>query len=473
MKRELILLSKLITLFFLCTGYPAMAQETSIQFYRPNNQHGLNVFETGKSDTVSYKGLQIKISGNFELTFQALDHENSALPVTPPGFSSSINTLLPISHAFQLPAANMAFDIQLADGVRMNLTSYLSSRHHLNTWVKGGYIQFDKLPFLHSKLLDNIMKSVTVDIGQLDVDYGDQHYRRTDGGNTIFNPFIENYIMDEYACELGAEFYYHHPSGFFAMAGITDGELDASIPSGTTTVLQGSTISTAYNAFDSANNRRNRYAPAYLGKIGFDKQINTDLRVRVTGSFYTVSTAQDNTLFFGDRTGSHYFGVTQSEAISKITSTSNVVAVQNDYYPWSGRVNPGFTQETHAYMGNVFLKYKGLEFFGTIESARGRVITEKVNRKATQYATDLIYRFGKDKQNFWVAFRYNTMTALLEGSKSNSTVNRTAGSIGWFLTKNIMAKAEYVSQQYMDFSPYNILNGAKFKGLCLEASIAF
>jgi hypothetical protein len=94
----------------------------------------------------------------------------------------------------------------------------------MNTWVKGGYIQFDKLPFLHSDVIDNIMKYVTINIGQNDVDYGDQHYRRTDGGNTILNPFIENYIMDEFAPEVGVEFYYHSPSGFFLMGGITDGE---------------------------------------------------------------------------------------------------------------------------------------------------------------------------------------------------------------------------------------------------------
>jgi hypothetical protein len=37
-------------------------------------------------------------------------------------------------------------DVQLADGIRLNLTSYLSSRHHNETWIKGGYIQFKKLP---------------------------------------------------------------------------------------------------------------------------------------------------------------------------------------------------------------------------------------------------------------------------------------------------------------------------------------
>jgi len=457
----------------LCTGFTAMAQDNSMQFYRPNNQHGLNVFETAKTDTVPFKGLKVKVTGNFELTFQALNQQNTAKPLTPPGFTSSINTLLPLVHAFQLPAANLGFDIQLADGVRMNLTSYLASRHHENTWVKGGYIQFDKLPFLHSGLIDNIMKSVTIDIGQVDVDYGDQHFRRTDGGNTIFNPFIENYIMDEFATELGAEFYYHHPSGFFLMGGITDGELDATIPAATTTLLQGTSVTTQYNVTDSATKMLNKYDPAFLGKIGFDKQVNKDFRIRVSGSFYTVNSAQSNSLFFGDRTGSHYFNVTESAAISAYAASANVIAVQNDYYPWSGRLDPGFSEEVHTYMGNLFLKYKGLEFFGTIEDAHGRTITETTNRQATQYAADVIYRFPEDKQNFWVGFRYNTMTALLQGSTSNITVNRAAGSVGWFLTKNIMAKAEYVNQEYLNYSPYNILNGAKFNGVCLEASIAF
>ncbi|HEY9000635.1 MAG TPA: hypothetical protein VIM89_04745 [Mucilaginibacter sp.] len=473
MKKTFTLLSRSLTIIFLCAGFTAMAQENGMQFYRPNNQHGINVFETTKKDSVPFKGLKVKIGGNFELTYQALNQQNTALPLTPQGFTSSINTLLPITHAFQLPQANLVFDIQLADGVRMNLTSYLATRHHENTWVKGGYIQFDKLPFFHSDIIDNIMKYVTINIGQNDIDYGDQHFRRTDGGNTIFNPFIENYIMDEFATELGAEVYYHSPSGFFLMGGVTDGELDQTVTAGTTTVLQGTTVATVYNAVDSATHKLNKYDPAFLGKIGFDKQLNKDFRLRITGSVYTVNSSQNNSLFFGDRTGSHYFNVLESAAISQATVLANVQADQYDYYPWTARLNPAFTEEVHTYMGNLFLKYKGLEFFGTIERAHGRAISEATNRQATQYAADLIYRFPEDKQNFWVGFRYNTVTALLQGSTTNIKVNREAGSIGWFLTKNIMAKAEYVNQEYLNYSPYNILNGAKFHGVSLEASIAF
>ncbi|MCH5690130.1 hypothetical protein LWM68_41425 [Niabella sp. W65] len=93
-------------------------------------------------------------------------------------------------------------DIQLYDGIKLNLTTYLASRHHNEAWVKGGYIQFDKLPF-KGKAWDELMKYATVKMGHMEINYGDQHFRRSDGGNTIHNPFIENYIMDAFATEIG------------------------------------------------------------------------------------------------------------------------------------------------------------------------------------------------------------------------------------------------------------------------------
>ena len=125
--------------------------------------------------------------------------------------------------------ANLNIDAQLDDGIRMNLTMYLSARHHEETWVKGGYIQLDKLPFLKSKMADKIMKSFTIKVGDYEVDYVDQHFRRTDGGNAIYNPFAENYIMDEFATEIGGAVYYLPKTGIIAMAGITNGQLNPTV----------------------------------------------------------------------------------------------------------------------------------------------------------------------------------------------------------------------------------------------------
>ena len=446
---------KIKLIILLCIiGGAAKAQET-MQFYRPFTESGVNVFETSKIDTVPFTGLKVKVGGNFEMEFQGLRNFNTATPLTKTGFTGNVNSLETLTNGFDLPMANLNVDAQLADGIRMNITVYLATRHHEDTWVKGGYIQFDKLLFLHSDLVNELMKSFTIKIGQNDIDYGDQHYRRSDGGNTMYNPFIENYIMDEFATEIGMEVYYHNKSGLFLMGGISNGELDP-------TVVQSTKI-------DSATGQLNKFDPAFHGKIGFDKQINKDFRFRLTGSFYTVNSDNSNTLFGGDRTGSHYFDVMENHAIANGTTLSD----ENDYSAFSGRLNPGFSEELHTYMGNLFLKYDGLEFFGTVEDAHGRAITETTNRKANQYAADLIYRFPQGRENFWVGLRYNTVTALLQGYTSNITVNREAGSLGWFITKNIMAKAEYVNQSYEGYPSNNILNGGNFHGAVLEASLGF
>jgi hypothetical protein len=239
------------------------------------------------------------------------------------------------------------------------------------------------------------------------------------------------------------------------MGGVTNGELDPTVVAAT--------------KIDSATGQTNHYSAAFHGKLGYDRQITKDLRFRLTGSFYTVRSANSNTLFGGDRTGSHYFDVMENANVAKGTTISN----ENDYSPFSGRYNPGFSESVHTFMVNPFLKYKGLELFGTYENARGRTITETSMRQATQYAADLIYRFPAHSENFWIGVRYNTVTAAMQANPNNITINRKVASAGWFITRNIMLKAEYVSQEYKNYPSANILNGGKFNGEMVEASIAF
>lgn len=69
-------------------------QDRSMQFYRPDGQDGLNVFETSKEDTVEFKGINVRLGGDFTIQFQGLSHENSG---------DSLNTL---GSDFNLPTAN-------------------------------------------------------------------------------------------------------------------------------------------------------------------------------------------------------------------------------------------------------------------------------------------------------------------------------------------------------------------------------
>ncbi|MBD0320482.1 MAG: hypothetical protein ICV87_09130, partial [Gemmatimonadetes bacterium] len=94
-------------------------------------RYGKPTFELPKQD-LGGDGLQLQIGGAFAQTFQALDHETSATPA--PG-----TTLGKIRGGFNLASANLSLGARLARGVRVDLDSYMSSRHHNEFWVKGGY----------------------------------------------------------------------------------------------------------------------------------------------------------------------------------------------------------------------------------------------------------------------------------------------------------------------------------------------
>ena len=443
-------------LAFVCfASAAAQAQQPAMQFFRPYDQYGARMFETTKADTTPFTGLHVRVGGAFAQDYQFLNHENYVTDnngnfIIPAGGklskADSTNRLQHLTSGFNLAMANMFLDAQLDDGVRANVTVYLSAKHHNEAWVKNGYLQMDKIPVLNWEPLNDAMKYLTIKVGCLEVDYGDQHWRRVDGGNEMYNPFVENYIMDEFATEIGGEVYYHHPSGFFAMIGATSGMLNPTV--------------VASNAIDSVTKQPNAYNPAFHGKIGYDNQITPDIRVRLTGSFYNESSTSSSTLFGGDRTGSHYFFVIENTAA---TTTGNA---------FSGRINPGFSDEVSTFMINPFIKVGGLEFFGTYEAASGRSIKETATRNATQLAADLLYRFGNTEQ-FWVGGRYNSLKARLVGYTADISADRIAASAGWFMTPNILMKLEYVQQTYKDFAATDIRNGAKFNGVVVEAAIGF
>ena len=47
----------------------------------------------------------------------------------------------------------------------------------------------------------------TIRVGHFEINYGDAHFRRSDNGNAMFNPFVGNYLMDAFTTEIGGEVY--------------------------------------------------------------------------------------------------------------------------------------------------------------------------------------------------------------------------------------------------------------------------
>ena len=406
-----------------------------IQHIRPADKRGINMFETPKNDDVPFTGFTLSFGGAFTQEFQGLQHSNTANPVMTTGTTPvNQNQLITIGHGFNNAVANLNVNAQLAPGIRVAMTSYLSARHHQESWVKDGYLLVDASP-IDNALLNRIFKYTTLKVGHFQLDYGDGQARRSDNGNSMYNPFIGNYILDAFTTEIGAEAFVRS-NGIIAMVGATGGEVHGQV-----TNPNGRSIST-------------------LGKLGFDKQFTKDVRVRLTGSFYANNKSASNTLFTGDRAGSPYYDVLENTAS---TEQSNA---------WSGQIRPGFSNKVNAEVVNPFIKVGGAEFFGEFQTAKGGSFSEPKLRNLRQQVYEGLYRFADD--NFYVGARYiNLAGQLVSKNYTDQSVNRWQIGGGWFVTPNVLAKAEWVNQNYNDFPAANIMNGGQFKGFMISGVVGF
>lgn len=430
--RNKIIQSLLVAILILASGV-VYAQQPALQYFRPNDKNGLNVFEPSKEDTVIFDGLKVRVGGDFAMQFQGIRQSNTA------------GNLTKLGSDFNLPSANLNLDVQVLDGVRMHLRTYLSSRAHNEAWIKGGYMQIDKLDFIKPEFLEGVMKYTSITIGLDEFNYGDAHFRRSDNARAIFNPFVGNYIMDAFSTEAFGEITVQK-NGLLAVVGLTNGKLNQNV-----------------TVTDNTDNK-----PSFYGKLGFDKQLNEDFRVRLTGSWYINNGTSTGTwLYGGDRAGTRYYNVLYT------LPDANGVAEGG---PRDGRFNARFTKLT-ALQINPFIKFKGLEFFGIYELANGNnEFTQPQSDTEggfTQLAAELLYRFGTNEK-FYIGGRYNTVNGKMrESATENLDISRLNLGGGWFISKNVLTKLEYVKQSYNGEAWTGRFAGAEFSGVMVEAVISF
>jgi len=388
-------------------------------------------FENPQLDGENFDKINVHVGADFAMQFQALSHHADS-------------ALIPLGNGLNLPTANFTLGADLAPGVYVNLTTYLSSRHHVEAWVKGGYLIVDEMTFFNSPLVDKVMDKLTIKAGVMELNYGDAHFRRSDNGNVINNPFVGNYIMDAFTTAPALEAMFRH-DGWLLMAGVNTGSLKPSLVdySGYTNTY------TPYNISEEL---------AWHFKAGYDKEISDDIRLRASVSAFLNKQHHFGSLYYGDRTGSRYYLVMNKETFS----SSDVDPAQGHL---SGRWGPGFTDKNHAYMANLFAQYKGIEIFGTYETTSGTSAFGSSDYKYDQYAIEGLYRLGGNDQ-FFAGGRYN-----LVNNSDNQSIERYQAIAGWYMTDNIKMKLEYVQQIYSGFSEYG--EDAGFDGVMFEAAISF
>jgi hypothetical protein len=395
-------------------------------------------FEQPKLNSESFEKVKATIGADFALQYQSIENV---------GTLSSGADFMPLGDGLNLPTANFSITGDLASGVNVVLETYLSARHHNEAWVKGGYLLLDRLPFLNDNA-NKVMNNLTLKVGVMELNFGDAHFRRTDNGAALKNAFVGNYIMNSFTTAPATEVMYRK-NGILAMAAVTSGTINQSL------VGYSDNKDSLINAKDFTTYQFMKEL-AFYGKVGYDKQLNDDLRVRLTVSPYYQSYSHRGTLYGGDRTGERFYSV--------VTSASNgATAADIKSNHLSGQWQPSGTKSITSIMVNPFVKYHGLELFGIYEIAKG-TFTSNAEFSYTQLAVEALYRFGKSEQ-FYGGAKYNTVS----NSKSEN-VNRIEVVAGWFMTKNIVTKLEYVNQKYniSTFSP-----DAGFNGLMFEAAISF
>jgi hypothetical protein len=242
-------------------------------------------------------------------------------------------------------------------------------------------MQIDNMDFISDGFMSGLMENVTIKFGHMEINYGDTHFRRSDNGSAIYNPFVGNYLMDAFSTEVGGEIYYKS-NGIIGMFGITNGRLNQSTTNGDT-------------------------KPALVLKGGYDNAATEGVRFRLTGSLYMTNNTNRVYLYGGDRAGARYYHLMEEQGGSS-----------NDF---SGRVNPGLNSEMTAIMINPFVKSGGFEFFGVYETASGRSESSDAaftgNRTWTQIGAEALYRFG-EMERFYFGARYNSASGQLPGQET-------------------------------------------------------
>ena len=367
-------------------------------------------FEQAKLNPNEFENVKVKVGADFAIQLQMLDHEADV-------------ELIDLKNNFNLPTANLNLTADLAPGIQVFINNYMSSRHHNEAWVEGGYLIIDNFPFLPAA--NNVMKYLTIKAGVMMPDYGDAHYFRSNNADVIHNPFVGNWVMDAYTTNPGLEVMFRD-KGIIALVGANNGRMN-------------------YGRGGDLGDDL-----VFNWKLGYDKNINENLRVRGTVSGYHVGEGHSgSTLWGGDRAGARYYNVMQ------------LASAEGDNFR-SGRWDPGSNQsQMNSYMANLFLQFHGLEIFGIYEDMKGMKGTN--DQHFTQTAVQAIYRLG----SFYVGTRLNQVS-----DNNDSKVNRTNIGGGWYMIDNVLIKLDYVNQKY-DGPAHGEIDGGKFNGLVLEAAISF
>lgn len=382
---------------------------------------------------------KLYITVNTVGTAQALNHKNV--------FDPKGNALAKVSPGFQNAFGDLGFIGKFGknEEITVVMDLYLSSRNHPSqTYGNEGYILLRGVPENLQSLsfLKPVLNKVDIKAGHMLVDFGDAAEHRSNNAIVQKNPLIGNFVVDPNIVSIGMQVS-SKPGRFGWLLGGSNGTTteDWNVGRGFAYnakvyayPVQGLRTSLSYIAADQSDNPN---------KSGGGSQLQ---------------------MFTGNRSGERYAGVLgggQAPGNVFPQAGEKFSAAQFDV-TW----DTGSPIKLYGHYGRT----QDLDINGTLPGTP--------EEKWTYYAADVKYEITPA---LYAAARYSGANVdKLAGNVSNGTVNRIQVGGGFWLSKNLLMKVEYVQQKYSGFSEGQIVNNniaawrdPSFSGLISEVSFRF
>ena len=383
---------------------------------------------------------QLYITVNTVGTAQALNHETAyntrgeRIADVEPGFQTAFGDLGFIGKFGKNQELEVVFDM------------YLSSRNHPSTtYGNEGYMILRGVPenLQSLRFLNPVLQRVNVKAGHFLLNFGDAIQHRSNNAIVQQNPLIGNFVVDPNIVSIGMEVS-SKPGRFEWLVGASNGTTTEDWNVGRGFALHGKVAAYA--------------VPSLRTSLSYITSDQSDNPTKPAGG----SSMQ---MFTGNRSGERYAGI-----LGGGQAPGNV-------FPQGGEKFSAAQFDVTFDKDNIPLKLYG-HYGRTQDLDINGSAAGTPEEKWSYYAGDAVYRINP---TLYGAVRYSSATpTMLQGRASDGKVNRLAVGGGFWLTRTLLVKLEWVDQKYSGFAEGDIVNNGiqawrnpSFNGLISEVSFSF
>lgn len=382
---------------------------------------------------------KLYITANTVGTAQALNHKNA--------FDLKGSPLAKVSPGFQNAFGDLGFIGKFGknEEITVVMDLYLSSRNHPSqTYGNEGYILMRGVPenLQNLKFLTAILDKVDIKAGHMLVDFGDAAEHRSNNAIVQKNPLIGNFVVDPNIVSIGMQVS-SKPGRFGWLIGGSNG---------TTTEDWNVGRGFAYNG--------KVYVYPVKGLRTSVSYIGTDQSDNAT----KANGGSSMQMFTGNRSGERYAGI-----LGGGQAPGNVFPQAGEKFS-AAQFDVTFDNGSPIKLYGHYGRTQDLDINGTLAGTP--------EERWTYYAADARYNITPA---LYAAARYSgANTSQLGGQDSDGKVNRLQVGGGFWLSKNLLLKVEYVTQKYNGFSQGQVVNNniqawrdPSFSGVISEVSFSF